>query len=1244
MKRRKQILSILMTVFMVVMMLPTGMVTTWAEGGNPGVSGIESDLYHIRKYTDLKTTVDDFSGNVGIMLSILMNIEGHDTEVAKNLNQVKSRLDVLSDNLEDVTGAVSDYYSGKADDLSFSIDENEVDLKVLKLADEMGDRSAAERNITVIAADCNASISDSRNSFENINIKSAERALLEYADAVETFGKNFEAIGLTTAYSEINQYDEKYKDPSLYQRYNESQISSASESFSKICFYYEWLLDYYKLTDYRNYLTDHWSGTSEEKAVLQKIDLYTFEDVKEAYKVVNEELLPYYKLLPNTYYQNSAIASGNSDPDGSAQTTGSASNVKTSKYTELQSTVGDLSINVDTMLNTIDNSLNPEDLEKLNQIKNRLNSLSDNINDVAEAVSDYYLGKADDLPFSIDEDEVASIVLSLATYTGDPVDSAKNIYAKTWIDASNELGFNNIMEWETGLEFDCNNARELAQDAIDKNNVKMVMQALFEYADGVEKTADFFKAAGIENCFDEINNYEKNYKNSSEYPDLDKSQVSSATKAFFTICCYYEWLLDYYKLVDYGNYLSDHSSVDNTEIGTLQKIDLYTFGLFQKTGEFCIEELLSHFIPFGDNSQYDGLGVVASDPVAADLVYNGTEQVLLKYPGKAEGGTLLYAVSKSADKKPEDNKFSIKIPSKKYPGTYYVWFKVKGDIEHIDSAKKWITVNIENTSDTDTIKAINYLNDVVAANLEIGCNTEKAAKVWFGHHVDVDDVSTPYSWYVIGYDGEEVASESGTATLLAGGAMSTTPFGSDTYYKDSEIYGKIEDFANNLTNQEEKAVKKKMISDINGDPVENALMWPLSIDEAKNVDGKLRIVDQDSSHWNSAESYWWLRSPIKDYPSYIVYVNGSGGVGGFPVEACIGVRPAFNLNLDSVLFTSAAEGGKTGDGALEPVTDYTGNDWKLTLLDSSREFTVTEKSVTGNPGSKVKLNYKNATVGNETTPNEYISAMLVDENDSPLYYGRLSQPDKADGEVSIKLPDELEYGEYTLKLFSEQYNGDFMTDYASNFSDVELTIKASVQDCPRDDSCPITPFTDSNKNAWYHDGVHWALQKAIMYGTDKTTFEPMTPTTRAMLVTMLWRMEGAPIVDYQMSFKDVYKGQWYTEAIRWAASTGIVTGYNEETFGTNKNVTREQLATILYRSAQAKGKGFHGAWAFPLDYEDSDQISGWANEAMHWMVVNGVINGLNDKELSPKSDATRAQVATMLMRFSEKEKKITPGI
>ena len=147
------------------------------------------------------------------------------------------------------------------------------------------------------------------------------------------------------------------------------------------------------------------------------------------------------------------------------------------------------------------------------------------------------------------------------------------------------------------------------------------------------------------------------------------------------------------------------------------------------------------------------------------------------------------------------------------------------------------------------------------------------------------------------------------------------------------------------------------------------------------------------------------------------------------------VRPAFNLNLNSVLFASAAVGGKP-DGGLTEVSKYSGNEWKLTLLDSRRNFAVTEKTVSAAPDDTVTLNYKGATTGK----NEYISVILADNNGAQ-YYGRVAQPTAESGTVEIKIPSDLAPGSYTLKVFNEQYNGDYNTDYASNFTDIALTVE-----------------------------------------------------------------------------------------------------------------------------------------------------------------------------------------------------------
>ncbi|MBO4787561.1 MAG: S-layer homology domain-containing protein [Lachnospiraceae bacterium] len=204
------------------------------------------------------------------------------------------------------------------------------------------------------------------------------------------------------------------------------------------------------------------------------------------------------------------------------------------------------------------------------------------------------------------------------------------------------------------------------------------------------------------------------------------------------------------------------------------------------------------------------------------------------------------------------------------------------------------------------------------------------------------------------------------------------------------------------------------------------------------------------------------------------------------------------------------------------------------------------------------------------------------------------------------------------------------SDYVVAYDEKDASSAAS---CDRGDTCPMSAFDDLDKTSWYHDGVHWALANEIMNGYGGGKFGPNDTTSRAMIVTMLHRFEDEPTVDYDMDFTDVEDGKWYTEAIRWAAANGIVNGYGDGRFGPNDELTREQLATILYRYAKLKGQGFTGTWAFPLTFDDASVVSDWAYEAMCWMTMNGVINGVGDNKLSPKGSATRAQVATMLMRF-----------
>ena len=179
-------------------------------------------------------------------------------------------------------------------------------------------------------------------------------------------------------------------------------------------------------------------------------------------------------------------------------------------------------------------------------------------------------------------------------------------------------------------------------------------------------------------------------------------------------------------------------------------------------------------------------------------------------------------------------------------------------------------------------------------------------------------------------------------------------------------------------------------------------------------------------------------------------------------------------------------------------------------------------------------------------------------------------------------------------------------------------------------------FVDVAPNAWYAGAVDWAVEKGIMNGVGANTFAPDDTATRAMVVTMLWRLAGEPVPTNRANpFTDVSGDDWYYPAVMWAAFTGTVNGVTADIFAPNAPITREQLAAILYRYAQAQGKGFTGAWAFPLNYSDAGEVSAYAYEAMCWMTMHGVITGMGDGTLAPNANATRAQIATIFMRFAE---------
>ena len=179
------------------------------------------------------------------------------------------------------------------------------------------------------------------------------------------------------------------------------------------------------------------------------------------------------------------------------------------------------------------------------------------------------------------------------------------------------------------------------------------------------------------------------------------------------------------------------------------------------------------------------------------------------------------------------------------------------------------------------------------------------------------------------------------------------------------------------------------------------------------------------------------------------------------------------------------------------------------------------------------------------------------------------------------------------------------------------------------------PFDDVGWADWFHDNVVYVYENGLMNGTGAAVFEPDGTVTRGMIVTILHRLEGEPAVNYLMPFADVAEGAWYAEAVRWAASEGIVTGVSETLFAPNDPITREQFAAILWRYAKYKGFDVSiGESTNILSYADFGEIGEYAIPALQWACGEGIISGRGEGVLDPRGTATRAEAAAMLQRFA----------
>ena len=309
---------------------------------------------------------------------------------------------------------------------------------------------------------------------------------------------------------------------------------------------------------------------------------------------------------------------------------------------------------------------------------------------------------------------------------------------------------------------------------------------------------------------------------------------------------------------------------------------------------------------------------------------------------------------------------------------------------------------------------------------------------------------------------------------------------------------------------------------------------------------------------------------------------------------------------------------------------YTFTGWSGTGLDGENNMTVTIP--TGSTGNRTYTAHWRYNGGGSGGSSSYpITIPGKTENGSVT----VSPKNASKGDtVTVTVKSDSGYVLETISVTDKNGNDLKLTNkgngkYTFTMPGSKVEVKVTFME----DNSVLNFFYDVPNDAYYFEAVKWAAENGITGGVGNSLFAPNQPCTRAQIVTFLWRAAGSPVVNYLMPFTDVDEGAYYAEAVRWAASCGIVTGQTETTFGTDSVCTRAQAAAMIYRCAQAQGKGFTGAWMFHLPFTD---VPEWAYESVAWCYMNGVTTGVSETSFAPGNDCTRAQIVTFLWRAFSK--------
>lgn len=452
--------------------------------------------------------------------------------------------------------------------------------------------------------------------------------------------------------------------------------------------------------------------------------------------------------------------------------------------------------------------------------------------------------------------------------------------------------------------------------------------------------------------------------------------------------------------------------------------------------------------------------------------------------------------------------------------------------------------------------------------------------------------------------------------------------------------------------------KAEPVSEYENNVIENgcmAICLSQRLTKQPTAPAELQQIDTEGSNLSGTPV---VSGPIQQTDGYWAYINTIGSVdeaGNVTADSGVTAKPQFpgSVTLEGTAqvggtLTAQVTGTPEGvqlcyewqsadniGGPYSTIAGANGATYPLTSQEAGKYIRVSVTDGSGAYGGSLIATTDSAvstpSSGGSSRPTYPPTVTDTAGGDTSVAPAR---PHKGDTVTITPKPDQ---GNEVDSVTVTDRNGDpvKVTDKGDGtYTFTQPTGKVTISVTFRDKEIPGLPFVDVAPDAWYFDAVRYAYENSLMVGTSPNAFSPNGMTTRAQIVTILWRLVDSPAGEAPVDFADVDPTAWYGEAVRWAAGQGIVGGYGNGSFGPNDPVTREQLAAILYRFAQHMGYDTEGQ-ADLSGFTDLTQVSTYAREAMAWCVDAGLLSGTSPTTLSPRGQATRAQTAAVLMRLCQ---------